>query len=209
MTSLVAKTAEKTNAGKHRGHLQSDLLSSEIHSGQFTARQLPSNIKLKQDDLILFTTQLSVMLDSGVVLSDALDAIAESTTGPKHVSFNKVVTGISETVKSGENLSDALTKYPKVFSPMFVSMVKASEASGRMVEMLQVLSEYLNFEFETRKRVKSALTYPFIMAIMAVAATGTLMWFVLPRFMKIYDSKGVALPKVTQILVGFSKILVL
>ncbi|MFC1795153.1 type II secretion system F family protein [Planctomycetota bacterium] len=73
--------------------------------------------------------------------------------------------------------------------------------------MLNVLSGYLSFESETRKRIKGALTYPFIMALMAVAATGTLMFFVLPRFMGIYESRGASLPKLTQILVNFSKIL--
>jgi len=90
---------------------------------------------------------------------------------------------------------------------MFISMVEASEASGKMAEMLSVLSGYLNFELETRKNIKGALTYPIIMALMAVAATGTLMFFVLPRFMRIYESKGAALPKITQVLVCFSKIL--
>jgi type IV pilus assembly protein PilC len=160
--------------------------------------------KVKQADLILFTTQLSVMLDSGVVLSDALDAIAKQT---EYGIFKMIIMDVAETVKSGENFSKALAGYPKVFNTMFISMVKASEASGKMAEMLRVLSGYLNFESETRKRIKGALTYPFIMALMAVAATGTLMFFVLPRFMRIYESKGAALPKITQILVGFSKML--
>ncbi|GAH43948.1 unnamed protein product, partial [marine sediment metagenome] len=113
----------------------------------------------------------------------------------------------AETVKSGENFSTALAAYPKTFNSMFISMVKASEASGEMVQMLGVLSSYLSFEYETRKRIKGALTYPFIMALMAVAATGTLMFFVLPRFMNIYEARGAALPKITQILVAFSKML--
>jgi len=86
-------------------------------------------------------------------------------------------------------------------------MVRASEASGKMPEMLNVLSGYLAFESETRKRIKGALTYPFIMALMAVAATGTLMFFVLPRFMRIYEAKGAALPRITQLLLAFSKTL--
>jgi type IV pilus assembly protein PilC len=73
--------------------------------------------------------------------------------------------------------------------------------------MLRVLSNYLTFESETRKSIKGALTYPFIMALMAVAATGTLMFFVLPRFMRIYEAKGAALPKITQVLVAFSRML--
>jgi type IV pilus assembly protein PilC len=161
-------------------------------------------VKVKQSELILFTTQLSVMLESGVVLSDALDAIAAQA---EHGTFKMVIMDVADKVKGGENFSKALAWYPKVFNTMFISMVKASEASGRMAEMLNVLSGYLNFESETRKRIKGALTYPFIMALMAVAATGTLMFFVLPRFMRIYESRGAALPKLTQVLVSFSKIL--
>lgn len=160
--------------------------------------------KVKPADLILFTTQLSVMLDSGVVLSDALDAIAEQA-GTE--TFKMIITDISRGVKNGEPLSSVMVDYPKVFNPMFISMVRASEASGTMSEMLNVLTGYLNFEAETNKRIKGALTYPFIMALMAVAATGTLMFFVLPRFMRIYEAKGAALPKLTRILVGFSNIL--
>ncbi len=163
--------------------------------------------KVKPAELILFTTQLSVMLDSGVVLSDALDAIAESASYRNNGTFRMVILDIAEKVKGGENFSKALTGYPKIFNSMFISMVKASEASGKTPEMFSVLSGYLNFESETRKSIKGALTYPFIMALMAVAATGTLMFFVLPRFMGIYEAKGAALPKLTQILVGFSKLL--
>ncbi len=163
-----------------------------------------STAKVKQAELILFTTQLSVMLDSGVVLSDALDAIAEQA---EQGAFKMIITSVAERVKSGENFSKSLVAYPKVFNSMFISVVKASEASGRMAEMLNELSGYLSFESETRKRIKGALTYPFIMALMSVAATGTLMFFVLPRFMNIYEAKGATLPKLTQILVGFSKVL--
>ena len=163
--------------------------------------------KVKSTELILFATQLSVMLDSGVVLSDALDAIAESASVHKCAAFKWIIADVSEKVKSGESFSKALASYPTVFSVMFISMVKASEASGKMAEMLNVLAGYLNFESETRKRIKGALTYPFIMALMAVAATGTLMFFVLPRFMGIYESRGAALPKLTQVLVGFSKLI--
>ncbi len=160
--------------------------------------------KVKPADLILFTTQLSVMLDSGVVLSDALDAIAEQA-GTE--TFKMIISDISRGVKNGDPLSSMMINYPRVFNPMFISMVKASEASGTMSQMLNVLTGYLNFEEETHKRIKGALTYPFIMALMAVAATGTLMFFVLPRFMRIYEAKGAALPKLTRILVAFSNIL--
>ena len=168
------------------------------------ALQRKHTAKVKQTELILFTTQLSVMLDSGVVLSDSLVAIAEQTTDPV---FRVIIEDICETVKSGETFSKALRVYPRIFSPMFISMVKASEVSGRMVEMLTVLSGYLAFENETKKRIKGALTYPMIMASLAVVATATLMFFVLPRFMKIYEARGASLPMLTQVLVDISSTL--
>jgi type IV pilus assembly protein PilC len=129
-------------------------------------------------------------------------AIAEQS---EEGDFKTVVSEINELVKGGDNFSKALSRFPKIFDVMFISMVKASEASGRMAEMLSVLSEYINFESEIRKRIRGALTYPFIMAAMAVVATVTLMCFVLPRFIRIYEAKEAALPKLTQILVSFSK----
>jgi type IV pilus assembly protein PilC len=160
--------------------------------------------RIKSTDLILFTTQLAVMLDSGVILSDALDAIAEQAADAR---FKAIILDISEKVKGGDTFSKSLSHYPRIFNTMFISMVKASEASGRMVEMLTVLTGYLNFEVETRKRILGALTYPIIMVLMAIAATGTLMFFVLPRFMRIYESRGAALPKLTRVLVQFSNLL--
>jgi len=195
MAVLTTNTANETHTQMQKEHpvVQSQTATQPLHTA-----------KVKQTELILFTTQLAVMLDSGVVLSDALDAIAEQA---EHGTFRMIIMGVAETVKAGENFSKALTVYPKVFNSMFISMVKASEASGKVAEMLMVLSGYLNFESETRKRIKGALIYPFIMATMAVAATGTLMFFVLPRFTKIYEARGAALPKITQMLVSLSQVL--
>ena len=221
MTVSGTKIAEKPNAPKEKGERHKPAFSGEHlqnTTNQNLGRMQKEHIadlskirgqrlhltKVKRAELILFTTQLAVMLDSGVVLSDALDAIAEQL---EDSAFKMIIMDVSEAIKSGENFSKALANYPKVFNPMFISMVKASEASGKMVEMLQVLSGYLTFEVETRKHIKGALTYPVIMAIMAVVATATLMFFVLPRFMKIYESRGAALPKITQMLVVLSQTL--
>lgn len=172
-------------------------------------RRKISPAKVKPAELILFTTQLSVMLDSGVVLSDALDSISEARDMNKQSksSMSDIISDISESVKGGENLSNSLRVYPKVFDSMFVSMVKASEASGTMSQMLCVLSGYLAFEDETRKRIKGALTYPIIMIVTAIAAMAIMMMFVLPRFTKIYDARGAALPGLTQVLVNISKLM--
>lgn len=163
-----------------------------------------AKIKVSDAELILFTNQLSIMLESGVVLSDALDAIAQQS---KQSPFQTVIFDLGEKIRSGQSFSDALSFYPGIFNSMFVSMVKASELSGKMSDMLEVLSSYLNSDSETKKQVKGAMVYPLIMLFMSIAATGSLMFFVLPRFTKIYESRGADLPGLTQVLVNCSQTL--
>ncbi len=165
---------------------------------------LVSNMRAKSQDLILLTTQLSVMLDSGVVLSEGISAIAEQM---KPGGFREVIEDIAERLENGESFSAALSIYPRIFSPMYISMVKASEASGRMSQMLEVLAGYLSGDSETRKQIKGAMVYPIVMLLTAIGATGSLMFFVLPRFSRIYESRGAALPKLTQVLVDLSTLL--
>lgn len=175
-----------------------------LRRGSGPSRPVLSSARIHQADLILFTTQLSVMLDSGVVLSDAIDAIADQM---RPCVFREVTRDLAERLKNGDSFSVALSVYPKIFSTMFISMVRASEVSGKMAEMLRVLGGYLTADAETKKQVKSAMIYPIVMLMMAVAATGSLMFFVLPRFTRIYEARGTALPKLTQILVDFSALL--
>lgn len=180
------------------------MATAAINIAQEAETESLSNLSIKQSELILFTTQLSVMLDSGVVLSDALAAISEQS---KPGDFKVVLEDICDKIKNGLSFSLALEQYPKAFNPMFINLVRASEAAGKMSEMLNVLSRYLDAEAQTRKQVKGAMIYPFIMMLMAISATGTLMFFVLPRFTKIYESRGAALPKLTQMLVSVSQTL--
>ncbi|MGA2915073.1 MAG: type II secretion system F family protein [Sedimentisphaerales bacterium] len=162
-----------------------------------------SSIKVKQSDLLHFTSQLSVMLSSGVVLSEAVESIAaQSSTGM----FQEVLFDISDRLQNGESLSVTLSAYPKVFSPMFIGMVESSESTGKMPEMFDVLRQYIESEIETKKQIKGAMVYPLIMLIMAAVATTTLLFFVLPKFAKIYESRGQALPALTQLLMNCSKL---
>jgi type IV pilus assembly protein PilC len=205
-----------SNAAANTGAKPARVVFCKVDSGKNTQRlrdrvgqaaetwTRPVSQRVNPAELMMVTTELSVMLDSGVVLSDALDAIAEQM---RPGSFRMILSDIADRIKSGDSFSAALANYPRIFNAMFVSMVKASEASGNMGRMLEVLGGYLNAEAETRKKVKGALIYPFIMMMMAIAATGTLMFFVLPRFMRIYEARGAALPKLTQVLVSFSRLL--
>lgn len=203
MTVTVSKTEQDVDF-----ELASQVPEKPVSINSMTGDQVTEaeqrNTKVKSTELILFTTQLSVMLDSGVVLSDALDAISSQS---EQGNMRSLIENISEVVKGGENFSRALSAYPKVFNTMFISMVRASEASGKMAEMLTVLSGYLDFEAQTRKEVKGALTYPLIMMVMAIGATVTLITFVLPRFIKIYEAREAALPALTRMMVSCSNFL--
>jgi len=204
MSTLLAPSSERGIKTEDRASSTSALRPAPRRVPAAAWSERLYKLRARSSDLILFTTQLSIMLDSGVILSDALDAIAEQAGDPR---FKAVLLDISERVKGGDTFSKALSCYPFTFNAMFISMVKASEASGKMVEMLTVLTGYLSFEADTRKQIRSALTYPFVMVLMAIAATGTLMFFVLPRFMRIYAARGASLPKLTQVLVGVSNVL--
>jgi type IV pilus assembly protein PilC len=198
---MALQTLEKPVAGRKT---QKGVLYGRSADSLADLQPATSTARVKQAELVLFTTQLSVMLDSGVVLSDAIEAIGLQM---RPGTFQNVIEDIAGQIKNGENFSSSLMGYPKIFNTMFVSMVRASEASGRMAEMLEVLSGYLDAEAETRKQVKSAMIYPLVMLLMAVAATGSLMFFVLPRFTRIYQARGAALPKLTQVLVSCSSLL--
>ncbi|MEN8126318.1 MAG: type II secretion system F family protein [Planctomycetota bacterium] len=203
---MPLQTLQKSDINKeaHRTSIYGNDRASLGQTPRQPLKAVTSKARVKQGDLVLFTTQLSVMLDSGVVLNDAIEAIGEQL----HPStFKDVIANLARQIKNGDSFSSALAAYPRIFNTMFVSMVRASEASGKMVQMLEVLSDYLNAEAETRKQVKSAMIYPLVMLLMAVAATGSLMFFVLPRFTKIYQARGAALPKLTQVLVSFSSLL--
>jgi len=161
--------------------------------------------KVKKDDIIFFAAQLAVMVDTGVPLAEALDAIADGTD---HAGMKALVGQLSGEVKSGTEFSAALEKHPKVFSTLFISLMRASEASGTMGPMLQRVSDYLTSERDTRKKIKGAMIYPACMLSFCVLVVVALLIFVLPRFEKIYAGKGATLPAPTRILLGMSNGLV-
>lgn len=161
--------------------------------------------RIKRDDIIFFTTQLAVMVDTGVPLSEALDSIVAQTA---HPGLKVVVEDISEDIKGGVEFSAALQKYPKLFNSLFVALMRASEASGAMGQMLERLSDYMAAERDTRKAVKGAMVYPLCMLSFCFVVVIGLMIFVLPRFEKIYAGKGAALPLPTRILMGISAALI-
>jgi len=157
--------------------------------------------RVKQDDVIAFCQQLAVMLETGVPLSESLDALAKQT---KQKEFRDVLTSIYDDVCGGDALSTALARRKRVFPKIVVSLVRASELSGTLPMMLERVASYLSRERKTIREVKGAMTYPMIMGFTAIVVTSLIVTFVLPRFAKIYEMRSATLPMPTKILMGIS-----
>jgi len=157
--------------------------------------------RVKREEVIAFTDQLAVMLETGVPLSEALDAFLQQTKpGP----FRQVVEVVADRITSGLSFSVAISEFPRVFPRLMVSLLEASEAAGALDVMLRRVSDYLSSERQTRRQIRGALAYPAIMLTMACAVTTFLVLWVLPRFASIYESRSAALPAPTRALLGVS-----
>jgi type IV pilus assembly protein PilC len=155
-------------------------------------------------DVSNFTNQLAVMIKAGISIRAALEGIAEQTESPK---FKEIVSSLKKDVESGKSFSDALAKFPKTFSPLYINMVKASELSGSFGGMLERIVEYLNAQLETRQMVVGAMVYPCIILFMAIGTTVFLLLFVVPQFVSIFKGKESILPVPTKILLFLSGIM--
>ncbi|MCA9285005.1 MAG: type II secretion system F family protein [Phycisphaerales bacterium] len=156
-------------------------------------------------DILDFTTQLAVMIRAGINVRSALEGIADQVTNPK---FKKMLLSMRMDVESGKQFSEAIAKYPKQFSPLYVNMVRASEMAGSFAKMLDRIASYLGQEIETRKMVVGASIYPGVIATMAISVTVFLLTFVLPRFADVFKGKEEALPGPTKFLMALSAFMV-
>jgi type IV pilus assembly protein PilC len=152
-------------------------------------------------DVQNFTSQLAVMIRAGISIRAAIEGIADQVENPK---FKKMLVQMKKDVESGKQFSDALMRYPKVFSPLYINMVKASELSGGFSKMLDKIATYLSQQIETNSMVRGAMIYPGIIGTMAIGTTIFLLTFVLPRFMVIFKGKEKALPAPTKLLLAMS-----
>jgi type IV pilus assembly protein PilC len=152
-------------------------------------------------DVYNFTSQLAVMIRAGISIRAAIEGISEQVENPK---FKEMLMQMKKDVESGKQFSDALMRYPKTFSPLYINMVKASELSGGFSKMLDRIAAYLQQQIETISMVRGAMIYPGIIGGLAVTTTIFLLTFVLPRFMVIFKGKEAALPAPTKLLLALS-----
>jgi len=157
---------------------------------------------VKKTELSIMCRQFSTMIDAGVSLVRCLNVLADQATSPR---LKAILSDVRSEVEGGQMLAKAMEKYPNVFDRLFVGLVRAGEVGGTLEESLQRLSQFLEKDVELRRKVKSAMTYPTIVMIFAVAVVLLLMTFILPKFMDMFKDLGIKeMPAPTAILKSIS-----
>lgn len=157
--------------------------------------------KITRRDIVEFASQLAVMVDAGVPISSALEGLVGQTDIP---AMKTMLTALQESVQAGEDLSSALSKYPKHFDKAFVNLVKASEASGQLGPMLERIAVQYRTESETRSKIKGALIYPAAMVTMCVGVVIFLLTYVFPKLMPMFAGREKDIPGPTKVLLTLS-----
>lgn len=153
---------------------------------------------------ILLTKQLAILLESGVPLLQAFELLIDQFQG----NMRTILVQIKDDLKEGISLADSLEKYPRVFETIYIQLVRAGEASGRLEIILDRLKDYLERREEISARVKGALQYPLIQLVVAALVVGVLLTFVVPQMAANFASQGQKLPGPTQLIITISDFLV-
>ena len=153
------------------------------------------------DEVVVFSRQLTTLIQSGIPLVQSMDILSEQT---KNEYFKTVMTTITRDLKEGQPFHGSIGKHRRVFNEFFISMVKAGEASGKLPDIIDRVSTYLEETSELQKKVMSAMMYPACVITMALGITLFLIIKVVPTFKGIFDQLGGDLPMPTQILLAIS-----
>ena len=157
--------------------------------------------KITSADVTVFSRQLATMMKSGLPLLQAFDIVAKGHSNP---SMTELLLDIRSDIEQGSSMSKAFAKHPKYFDDLFVNLVQAGEAGGVLEDLLDKLATYKEKTESIKKKVKSALTYPTMVIVVAVALIVVMMVFVLPSFKSVYEGMGAKLPALTQTLMNIS-----
>jgi type IV pilus assembly protein PilC len=169
-------------------------------------KNLFENVKLlqprvRETEVIIFARQFSTMIDAGLPLLQCLDILHTQELNP---TFKKILKKIKESVESGETFANALRKFPKVFSEIFINMVAAGEASGVLDVILKRLSSYMEKTAKLKRQVKGAMIYPILTILISIIVIAIILIFVIPVFTEMFNSFGGSLPAPTLAVVAMS-----
>ena len=168
------------------------------------ARLQTHYLRVPTADLIVFTKQLVTMVRVGIPMTQAFAILKDQTEQPR---LRRLAGAIRDDIEAGSSLSVATGKHPKVFSPLYCSMIEAGEASGTLPEVLDRLLYLIKHEAEVKAEIKTAMRYPLIVVVTLAAAFIVMVGFVIPRFVSFFDQQGLDLPLPTRICITMSEIL--
>jgi type IV pilus assembly protein PilC len=157
--------------------------------------------KVKLKDIAVFSRQFATMIGSGLSLLRTLNILTDQTENP---TLAKTIAALRDDVERGSSLSAAMSKHPKVFSKLYVSMVKAGETGGQLDTVLVRVAESLEADYKLRQKVKSAMTYPVIVTGISAILVAIMLVFIVPTFANMFEDLGGELPLPTKILVVVS-----
>jgi len=177
-----------------------DFLGPFLDEINLSVEKMKTRIPLS--NLVFFTRQLATMFSAGLTLERAIHGLAVEE---KHSRFKKVLTKVSENIRKGLNLSEALSRHPGVFSNLYIALTKAGEVSGNLNEILDQLATYLENLDDTRRKVRSAMTYPIFMMVFMIMMVSAMFIWIIPKFSDVYAQLGANLPAATRTLVGISE----
>lgn len=182
-----------------RGYIPLYVKSKQRARSGFLAKLKERTGKVKVRDLIIWTKQFKSMINAGVPIVRLLKVLEKQTQNPL---LKSIAASISQKVSQGITLFDCLSNYPKVFSPLYCSMVRAGEKSGNLPDVLDRLIYIVEHEAKVKSEIKAALRYPMITLAALIGAFFVLMIFVLPKFAKMFEGIGLELPLPTRIAIG-------
>ena len=160
--------------------------------------------KVTLGDLVVFTRQFATMINAGLPIVRALYVLSEQT---ENVKLKEVIVQVRKDVEAGLALSEALDKHPKVFSRLYVEMVRAGEIGGILDGVLLRVADQLENDQELRRKIKSAMTYPLVVLVLAIMAASFMLIFIVPIFARMFEDLGGTLPLPTRVAMGASGIL--
>ncbi len=158
--------------------------------------------RISADELGIFSRQMYTLSKAGVPISIAIKRLAETA---RSRSMTAALNGIGEALEAGQDLAAAMQRYPKVFTPVMISMIRVGQSSGRLDEAFLHLNQYIELESSAIKRLASAMRYPMFILTVMVAAVFVVNTFVIPTFSKVYATAHITLPTLTIALIAISK----
>ncbi len=169
----------------------------------FAIYKIRTSVSLRT--LVFFTRQLSTMFSAGLTIEKAISDLAKEERNGR---FQKVLHRLSDDIKKGFSLSEAMEQHPGVFNPLYIALVKAGEVSGTLHTVLGELSDYLEKMEDTRRKVVSAMSYPVFILIFLILVVWGLFYFIIPKFQEVYSNFGADLPVPTLVAIAISNFIV-